>query len=48
MASKIIGIDKKSPMRWKAKLGEELVSIDGHPIQDVLDYEYWSYGVSSP
>lgn len=44
MASKIIKIEKKSPMRWKAKLGEELISIDGHPIQDVLDYEYWSYG----
>ncbi len=44
MASKIMKIEKKSPMRWKAKIGEELVSIDGHPIQDVLDYEYWSYG----
>ncbi len=44
MASKIIRIDKKSPLRFRAHVGDELVSIDGHPIGDVLDYEYWSYG----
>lgn len=44
MASKIIRIDKKSPLRWRAHVGDELVAIDGHPIGDVLDYEYWSYG----
>ena len=44
MASRITNIDKKSPLRFKAKVGEELIAIDGHPIADVLDYEYWSYG----
>lgn len=44
MASKIIKIDKKSPLRWRAHVGEELLAIDGHEIGDVLDYEYWSYG----
>lgn len=44
MASKIIRIDKRSPLRFRAHVGEELVAIDGQPIGDVLDYEYWSYG----
>ncbi len=44
MSSKIIRIDKRSPLRFRAHVGEELVAIDGQPIGDVLDYEYWSYG----
>ncbi len=44
MASKIIRIDKRSPLRFRAHVGDELVAIDGQPIGDVLDYEYWSYG----
>lgn len=44
MASKITKIEKNSPLRWKARVGDELLAIDGHPIEDVLDYDYWAYG----
>ncbi len=44
MPSKIIHIDKKSPLRRRVRVGEELLAIDGNPIGDVLDYEYHSYG----
>lgn len=44
MASKIIKIEKKSPLRFRAHVGDELLAIDGHEIHDVLDYQYWSYG----
>ena len=44
MASKILKIDMNSPLRRKAEPGDELISIDGHEIEDVLDYDYWSYG----
>ena len=44
MASPVVKIEKKSPLRFRVKAGDELLAIDGHPIQDVLDYEYWSYG----
>lgn len=44
MASTIIKIEKKSPLRFRAHVGDELLAIDGHEIHDVLDYQYWSYG----
>lgn len=36
-------IDEDSPVRRKVKPGERLVAINGHPIEDVLDYRYYSY-----
>ncbi len=32
-----------SPLWRKAQAGEKLVKINGHPIQDVLDYKYYGY-----
>lgn len=43
MASVITKIDKASPLRHKASVGEKLVSINGREIIDVLDYKFFSY-----
>ena len=36
-------IDAESPLRYKAKPGWELLSINGRLILDVLDYKFYSY-----
>ena len=39
----IKSIDRKSPLRHKAKVGDRLVSINGNRILDVLDYKFFAY-----
>lgn len=39
----IKAIDESSPLRRHARPGDLVVSINGHPIEDVLDYKYFSY-----
>lgn len=39
----IQSVDPNGCMHGKAQPGERLVSINGNPIEDVLDYRYWSY-----
>ena len=36
-------IDDDSPLRGKAAEGDVLLSINGNPIHDVLDYKYYAY-----
>lgn len=36
-------IDDDSPLRGRAKVGDVLLSINGNPIHDVLDYKYYAY-----
>lgn len=36
-------IDNDSPLKGKAHVGDEIVSINGNVIHDVLDYKYFSY-----
>jgi len=43
MGSVITKIEKYSPLLHKVKLGDRLVSINGRPIEDVLDYKFFSY-----
>ena len=43
MKSVIKSIARGSPIFRKAKVGERLISINGHTIQDVLDYKYYAY-----
>ena len=43
MLNTITNIDRDSPARGKVKVGDELLSINGHGVEDVLDYRYWSY-----
>ena len=44
MAAKIVHIDPGSPAeRCGIRPGELLVSINGNPIRDVLDYKFYSY-----
>ena len=43
MLNTITNIDRDSPARGKVKIGDELLSINGHGVEDVLDYRYWSY-----
>ena len=43
MLNTITNIDKASPARGKVQVGDELLSINGHGVEDVLDYRYWSY-----
>lgn len=43
MSSLIRGIDKTSPLRHKAQIGDRLVSINGNEVEDVLDYKYFAY-----
>ncbi len=41
---KIIKVDENSPaMRGGVKVGDELISVSGHEIRDVLDYKYHTY-----
>lgn len=43
MLNTITNIDEYSPLRGKVHVGDELVSINGHEVEDVLDYRYWGY-----
>ncbi len=43
MLNTITNIDKASPARGKVHVGDELLAINGHEVEDVLDYRYWSY-----
>lgn len=36
-------LDEDCPLRGKVEPGDELLSINGHKIRDVLDYKFWSY-----
>ena len=38
--AKIVSVDRKSPFYGKIKAGDELVSVNGRKIRDVLDYMY--------
>lgn len=38
--AKIVSVDRKSPFYGKVKAGDELVSVNGRKIRDVLDYMY--------
>lgn len=43
MENIIRSIDPDSPLRGQAREGDRLISINGHPILDVLDYKYFAY-----
>ena len=43
MKNVIKSIDEQSPLRRHARPGDEVVSINGRPLEDVLDYKYFSY-----
>lgn len=43
MDNQIKSIDRGSPLRHKAKVGDRLVSINGNKILDVLDYKFFAY-----
>ncbi len=44
MCAKICQVEKESPgYRAGIKPGEDLISINGHPISDVLDYKFYAY-----
>ena len=42
----INSVDPYSPLHGKTKAGDMLVSINGNPIQDVLDYKFYAYDPS--
>jgi len=44
MSTVITAIDRHSPAdRSGVRIGEKLLAINGHPIEDVLDYRYFGY-----
>ena len=43
MENKIKSIDADSPLRHRARVGDVVVSINGHRIVDVLDYKFFAY-----
>ena len=43
MYNQIKSIDRGSPLRHKASVGDRLVSINGNKILDVLDYKFFAY-----
>ncbi|MCL2343028.1 MAG: DUF512 domain-containing protein [Firmicutes bacterium] len=43
MAAIITGIEAESPATGKAKIGDMLVSVNSRPIEDVLDYKFYTY-----
>ena len=43
MLNTVTGVDRDSPVRRHIHTGDALVAINGHEIEDVLDYRYWSY-----
>ncbi len=43
MLNTVTNVDKTSPARGHVRAGDMLLAINGHEIEDVLDYRYWSY-----
>lgn len=43
MLNTVTNVDKWSPVHRHVHVGDALVAINGHEIEDVLDYRYWSY-----
>ena len=43
MLNTVTNIDARSPLRGRVRVGDKLVSINGHEVEDVLDYRYWGY-----
>ena len=43
MYNTIRSVDEDCPLAELVQPGDELLSINGHPIRDVLDYQYYSY-----
>ena len=43
MKNVIKSVDSGSPLHRRVKPGWELLSVNGHPIVDVLDYKYYTY-----
>ena len=43
MKNLIKSVDAGSPLRRKVKPGWELLSVNDHPIADVLDYKFYTY-----
>ena len=44
MSTVITSIDRRSPAdRYGIKVGEKLLTINGHEIIDVLDYRFYGY-----
>ncbi|MDO4750307.1 MAG: DUF512 domain-containing protein [Eubacteriales bacterium] len=41
--SVITAVDENSPLRGRVHPGDTLLSINGHDVEDVLDYRYYSY-----
>ena len=42
MSTVITSIDRRSPAeRAGVRAGEKLISIGGHPVEDVLDYRFF-------
>ena len=39
----IRSIDPGSPLRHRARVGDRLIAIGGHPVLDVLDYKFYAY-----
>ena len=44
--AKIISVDRKSPFYGKIKADDELVSVNGRKIRDVLDYMFETADIS--
>ena len=42
MLNTVTNVDNWSPVRRHVHAGDVLVSINGHEIEDVLDYRFWS------
>ena len=48
MSTVITSIDRRSPAeRYGIKVGEKLLTINGHEIIDVLDYRFYGYDAQS-
>ena len=43
MLNTVTNIDARSPLRGRVRVGDKLLSINCHEVEDVLDYRYWSY-----
>lgn len=39
----IVSLDDGCPLAGRVRPGDELLSVNRHPIRDVLDYKYWTY-----
>ena len=42
MFNTIVSIDSGSPLEGRVQPGDQLLSVNRHPIRDVLDYKYWT------